>query len=78
LYKTESNTEDKMTKMRIALEKNHTLSVIAKKLDFKQYMYLSEGEKKLEGEGENSRARAPVSQNYELCDRELWELYPNV
>ena len=45
LFKSKSNPEGKMTIMRMEIESNKTLGTIAKELDLKPHLYLSEGEK---------------------------------
>jgi ribonuclease-3 len=46
LYKSKPNPEGKMTIMRTEIENNETLATIAKELDLKPHLFLSEGEKK--------------------------------
>ena len=52
LFDDESNSEGKMTLLRIKVEKNDTLGRIAKGLEIKPHLFLSSGENKLEGKGE--------------------------
>jgi len=54
LFKSKSNPEGKMTLMRIEIENNETLGAIAKELIIKPHLFLSNGEKKVKGKGENS------------------------
>ena len=46
LYKSKPNPEGKMTIMRTEMENNEILATIAKEIDLKPHLFLSEGEKK--------------------------------
>lgn len=52
LFQSKSNPEGKMTIMRMEIENNQTLGAIAKELDLKQHLFLSEGEKRSRGKSE--------------------------
>jgi ribonuclease-3 len=52
LFKSKSNPEGKMTIMRMEIESNETLGAIARELDLKPHLYLSEGEKMSSGKSE--------------------------
>ena len=54
LFKSKTNPEGKMTVMRVEIENNETLGRIAKELDIKPHLYLSNSEKSAKGKGENS------------------------
>jgi len=54
LYKSKPNPEGKMTIMRTEIENNETLASIAKELDLKPHLFLSEGEKKSSGKSERT------------------------
>ena len=54
LFKSKSNPEGKMTIMRMEIESNETLGAIAKELDLKPHLFLSEGEKLSRGKSECS------------------------
>ena len=54
LFKSKSNPEGKMTIMRMEIESNETLGVIAKELDLKPHLFLGEGEKRSRGKSECS------------------------
>lgn len=51
LFKRESTPEE-MTNVRMEIENNKVLGVVAKELGFKENLFLSEGEKVLTGKGE--------------------------
>jgi len=52
LFKCKSNPEGKMTIMRVEIESNKTLGAIARELDLKPHLFLSEGEKRFRGKSE--------------------------
>ena len=54
LYKSKKNPEGKMTIMRCEIENNETLASIAKELDIKPHLFLSEGEKQSTGKRERA------------------------
>jgi len=54
LYKSKPNPEGKMTIMRAEIENNETLASIAKELDLKPHLFLSEGEKMSSGKRERT------------------------
>lgn len=54
LYKGSTNPEGKMTIMRTEIENNHTLATIAKELEIKPHLFLSNGEKHASTKGEES------------------------
>jgi ribonuclease-3 len=54
LYKSKPNPEGKMTIMRTEIENNETLASIAKELDLKPHLFLSEGEKLSSGKSERT------------------------
>jgi len=53
LYHNSNDPEGGMTILRSKLEKNDTLAKIAKNIGLKDHILMTEGEKKLEGAGEN-------------------------
>jgi ribonuclease-3 len=54
LYKSKPNPEGKMTIMRTEMENNEILATIAKEIDLKPHLFLSEGEKKCSVKRESS------------------------
>jgi len=54
LYKSKPNPEGKMTIMRSEMENNEILATIAKEIDLKPHLFLSEGEKKFSVKGERA------------------------
>ena len=52
LFTSKSNPEGKMTIMRMEIESNETLGAIAKELDLKPHLFLSESEKRFRGKSE--------------------------
>jgi len=52
LFQSKSNPEGKMTIMRMEIENNQTLGAVAKELDLKRHLFLSEGEKRSRGKSE--------------------------
>ena len=53
LYHNSKDLEGEMTILRSKIEKNATLASIAKKIGLKEHILMSEGEKKMIGDGEN-------------------------
>ena len=52
LFMSKSNPEGKMTIMRMEIENNETLGAIARELDLKPHLFLSEDEKRSQGKSE--------------------------